>query len=176
MTLNCASKSTPAYILSYSNLQISWKSKNTKPTIGDMQYAVLKRMAEHAGHNFTFNALSDVDWAIRKLCKRKSRIAALEQLATMPITDVIELSYLLKSNIFFKHIKKFSIFYEALKIKNIKNRHAPIIFNSRNLVPLAQLAVKINHMTINTSAQSNFLLDFGFVESVGSELLLLKDY
>lgn len=176
MALYPACKSTPAYTLLNSDMQISRKTENKKPTIGDMQFAVYKRMADHAGHHFTFNAIADVDWAIRKLCKRNSRFAALEQLATMPITDILELHYLLKFKIFFRHISKFNIFYKALKIKNIKNRHIPIKFNSSSLVPVAKLAIRVNHVSINTSAQSNFLLDFGFVESVGSVLLLLKVY
>jgi len=174
MALYPASKSTPAYTLLHSDMQISRKSETKKPTIGDMQFAVYKRMADHAGHHYTFNAIADVDWAIRKLCKRNSRFAALEQLATMPITDILELHYLLKCKIFFRHISKFNIFYKALKIKNIKNRHLPIKFNSSSLVPVAKLAIRVNHVSINTSAQSNFLLDFGFVESVGSGIAIVK--
>ena len=171
MALNPASKSTPAYILLYSDMQILRKPKENKPTIGQLQLSVFKRMADHAGNIFTSNAIADVDWAIKKLCKRNSRYSALEQLAVMPLTDILELSYLLNNKIFFRHISKFSVFYKALKIKNIKNRHIPIKHDSSSLVPVAELSIRINHVSINTSAQSNFLLDFGFVESVGSVLL-----
>lgn len=176
MSINFDSNSTSAHSSSDTELQIPRRQTTLKRAIGDMQFAVFQRMAEHAGHEFTFNAIADVHWAIRKLCKRSSRAAAYGELSTMPITDVLELSYLLNSKVFFKHISKFSTFYQGLKIKNIKNRHIPIKFNSSNLVPVAKLAIKINHLNINTSAQSNFLLDFGFVESVGSVLLLLKVY
>jgi F-type H+-transporting ATPase subunit alpha len=168
------SKSTPAFILLYTNLLVSKQRKNEKPTITDMQYAVYKRMAEHAGHNPSFDAISNVDWCIRKSCKKEYRFSLLQDLATMPIMDILELNYLLSSKRFFKHISKFDIFYKALKIKNIKNRHLPILYNSCNLVSAAKLMIKVNHANINTSAQSNFLLDFGFVESVGSGIAIVK--
>jgi len=168
------SKSTPAFILLYTNILVSKKHKDKKPTTKDMQYAVYKRMAEHAGHRASFEAIASVDWCIRKLCKREYRFSLLEELATMPLTDVLELFYLLNLKRFFRHMNKYNIFYKALKIKNIKNRHLPITFNSCNIVPIAKLAIQVNHANINTSAQSNFLLDFGFVESVGSGIAIVK--
>lgn len=168
--------STPAYISDLNNLSILEQFENKKLTIIEAKGAVFKRIAEHSGHGPSFGALVRVDWSIRNLFKPTSRLELLVQLATMPLTDVIELNYLLQSKRFFKHLEKFNLFYKNLKIKNIKNKHLRIHINSSNVVPAAKLTIRINHATINTSAQSNFLLDFGFVESVGSVLLLLKDY
>jgi hypothetical protein len=178
------SKSTPAFILLYTNVLVLKRPKHLKPTTGDMQYAVILRMAEHAGHTPSFEAISNLDWCIRRDCKQQYRFALLEQLATMPLTDVLELNYLVTSKKFFKHVNKYNTFYKALKIKNFKNRNVPIEYDSSNIVPAVELAIRVNHVTINTLAEfesesdsdpdSNFLLDFGFVESVGSVLQLLK--
>lgn len=155
------------------------------PNIEQAKKAVMDRIAEHSGHTPTFEALSYVDWAIRYKCKPESRLFLLAKLVVMPITDVIELSYLIAANRYLRNNKKYFLFYHGLRVKNYKNRfRPPFSLNVLNIPYFCELPVMYNpyrryintSVQSDTSEQSNFLLDFGFVESVGSVLLLLKDY
>ena len=168
------SRSTPAYIWLYTkpSLYLKQPTIKLKPAVEDLQVMVYKRMADHVGNKIIFNALSDLDWLIRKICKKPYRYDLLELLATIPLPDLLELNYLLSTKTFFKHYNKFDIVYKALKIKNIKNRHRSNIDPNLNteLLHKTKMLVNIAHATMKTSTSSNFLLDFGFVESVGSVL------
>lgn len=171
------SNSTPAFIMLHTDLLISKSKQNEKRKIEDVQFAVYERISENVSNIKIFNALTDLDSWVRKLCKKEYRFNLLKKLATISTSDILELHYLIGTKKFFKHILKFNIFYQSLKIKNIKNRHKTISSNlAASLIAHSKLAVKFNIATVKTTSSSNFLLDFGFVESVGSVLLLLKDY
>lgn len=170
-------KSTPAFIMLYTDLLITKCTKNKKPKIEDYQVMIYDRMAEYVAHKYVFKVLTDLDFFLRKLCKTSYRYELLEFVATQPITDLLELHYLLSTKKFFRNYKKFDMVYKSLKIKNIKNRHHYIDPNlNSNLIQYGQLPVRTPRATLKTKSTSNFLLDFGFVESVGSVLLLLKVY
>lgn len=167
------SKSTPAFIALYTDLLTSKYATAKKPTIGDMQHRVFNRSVNHADNLFVVDKLIEVNSFIAKLCNKSSRFVLLQELGDMPLTDVFELWYLLKNKRFFKHNAKFKSFYKGLRIKNMKNRHQPTCSDiNYKMLKASKLAVTTTKATINTTP--NFLLDFGFVESVGSVLLLLK--
>lgn len=177
-------RSTPAFMWLYSRPSLFLKKPpvNAKPTIEDLQVMVFDRIAAHAHNSKIERALLDLNGFIRKLCSRSYRYDLLELLATIPLPDTLELHYLLDNKIFFRHYKKFELVYKSLKIKNIKNRANSIIDPNKGtqLLYESEMRVHIQYANMKTSTSnstsSNFLLDFGFVESVGSGLLLLKVY
>jgi len=168
-------KSTPAFIMLYTDLLITKCTKNKKPKIEDYQVMIYDRMTEYVAHKYVFEVLTDLDFFLRKLCKTSYRYELLEFVATQPITDLLELHYLLSTRKFFRGYKKFDMIYKSLKIKNIKNRHHYIDPNlNSNLIQYGQLPVRTPRATLKTKSTSNFLLDFGFVESVGSGIAIVK--
>ena len=155
----------------------------TKPSIADYQVMIYDRYREHNSNPKIFDIIARLDFGIKRLCKREYRYELLELVATAPLPDLVELDYLFTSGTFFKHYKKFEMVYKSLKIKNIKNKHHKNIDmldeNFKiNLFHKTEMRVIIPYFGMKTSASTsdNFLLDFGFVESVGSVLLLLKVY
>lgn len=177
--------STPFFIWLYSKPSAYLRRRpiQTEPSIADYQVMVYDRYCEHNSNKKVFDVIARLDVSIKKLCKKTYRYDLLKLVATAPLPDLIELDYLLTSRTFFKHYKKFEMVYQSLKIKNIKNRHHSNINMldenySIDLLHKTGIAVIIPYAPMKTSASTsdNFLLDFGFVESVGSVLLLLKVY
>jgi hypothetical protein len=157
-------------------LTMSEQFKDKKPTIVEAQGAVFARIADHVKHIPSAYALGRLNWYIHNKCDYYYRYELLLKLATMSITDAMELNYLIEAKRRFKHIEKFSRFYKALKIMYLRNRQFKVYICEFLRLNLCESVIQCTRRFSSThiSEESNFLLDFGFVESVGSGIAIVK--